>query len=119
VRGVFNVNIAAQAAAVAALSEPGWVEASVAHNKQWREWLRGQLESLGIKTVPSVGNFFLADFEDDARAIAADEYLKQRGIIVRRVAGYHLPTMLRITVGTEEECRLVAAALADFQAGTP
>ena len=26
VRGVFNVNIAAQAAAVAALAEPGWVE---------------------------------------------------------------------------------------------
>ena len=117
VRGVFNVNLAAQAAAVAALAEPGWVEMSVAHNTKWREWLRGQLESVGIATVPSVCNFFLADFGSAERANAANAYLKSRGIIVRGVAGYHLPTMLRITVGTEEECRLVAAALADFQAG--
>jgi histidinol-phosphate aminotransferase len=119
VRGVFNVNIAAQAAAVAALSEPGWVEMSVAHNTKWREWLRGQLESVGIATWPSVCNFFLADFGAAERANAANAYLKSRGIIVRGVAGYHLPTMLRITIGTEEECRLVAAALADFQAGKP
>jgi histidinol-phosphate aminotransferase len=117
VRGVFNVNLAAQAAAVAALAEPGWVEKSVAHNTKWREWLRGQLESVGIPTVPSVCNFFLADFGVAERANAANSYLKSRGIIVRGVAGYHLPTMLRITVGTEEECRLVAGALADFQAG--
>ena len=117
VRGVFNVNIAAQAAAVAALAEPGWVEMSVAHNTKWREWLRGQLESVGIATRPSVGNFFLADFGGAERANEANAYLKSRGIIVRGVAGYHLPTMLRITVGDEEECRLVAAALADFQAG--
>ena len=119
VRGVFNVNIAAQHAAVAALAEPGWVEMSVAHNIKWREWLMGQLNAVGIKTLPSVGNFFLADFENDARAKQANEYLKSRGIIVRGVAGYHLPTMLRITVGTEEECRLVAAALAEFQANVP
>lgn len=114
VRGVFNVNIAAQAAAAAALAEPGWVEASVAHNETWRGWLMAALGESGIRTVPSVGNFFLADFETPERAAAAFAHLKSRGLIVRAMGSYNLPQMLRITVGTEEECRLVAAALADF-----
>ena len=116
VRGVFNVNIAAQAAAVAALNEPGWVEASVAHNTQWRGWLMAELEKIGIKTLPSVGNFFLADFGTPAAADAANAHLKSRGLIVRAMGSYGLPHTLRITVGTEEECRLVAAALGDFMA---
>jgi histidinol-phosphate aminotransferase len=116
VRGVFNVNLAAQAAAVAALAEPGWVERSVAHTNEWREWLRAALEAAGIKTWPSVGNFFLADFTTAERAAAANAWLKARGIIVRAMGSYDLPHCLRITVGTEEECGLVADALKDFAA---
>lgn len=119
VRGVFNVNIAAQAAAVAALAEPGWVEASVAHNTKWRSWLMAALEQVGIKCWPSVGNFFLADFGSKAQADAANAHLKSRGIIIRAMGGYGLAQTLRITVGSEEDCRAVAAALADFMAGNP
>ncbi len=114
VRGVFNVNLAAQAAAVAALAEPGWVEASVAHNVQWRDWLMAALNTIGIKTWPSHGNFFLADFGTAERSAAANAYLMSRGLIVRAMNSYGLPQTLRITVGTEEECRMVAAALGDF-----
>lgn len=116
VRGVFNVNIAAQAAAVAALAEPGWVEMSVAHNAKWMEWLSAELTAAGIKVWPSVGNFFLADFGTAAKAEAANAHLKSRGLIVRAMGAYDLPQTLRITVGTEEECRLVASALGDFMA---
>ena len=116
VRGVFNVNLAAQAAAVAALAEPGWVERSVAHNIQWRAWLMAALEKAGIRTWPSHGNFFLADFGTVARAAAADAYLKARGVIVRAMGSYDLPHCLRITVGTEEECHIVAETLASFMA---
>ena len=116
VRGVFNVNIAAQAAAVAALAEPGWVERSVAHTAEWREKLRAALEAAGIKTWPSEGNFFLADFATAARADAANAWLKSRGIIVRAMGSYDLPHCLRITVGTAEECAMVADALRDFAA---
>lgn len=114
VRGVFNVNSAAQAAAVAALEEPGWVEASVAHNTKWRDWLTTSLHEMGIPTHPSAGNFFLADLSDDATAQAANLHLKSRGIIIRAMGSYNLAHTLRITVGTEEECRMVAAALGDF-----
>ena len=117
VRGVFNVNLAAQAAAVAALAEPGWVEASVAHNTKWRAWLADALEAVGIKVWPSHANFFLADFGTAERAAAANDTMLTRGLIVRAMGSYNLPQTLRITIGTEEECRMVAAALSDFMRG--
>ena len=114
VRGVFNVNLAAQAAAVAALAEPGWVEKCRAHNTAWRAKLAAALEAAGIKVWPSEGNFLLADFATPARATAADAFLKSRGIIVRGMAAYDLAHCLRITVGTAEECTLVAETLSAF-----
>jgi histidinol-phosphate aminotransferase len=41
----------------------------------------------------------------------------RRGIILRRVAAYGFPNALRLSVGTEEENRLVVAALAEFLGG--
>ena len=116
VRGVFNVNIAAQAAAVAALSESGWVERSVAHNTEWRARLATALQAAGITVWPSQGNFLLADFATPRKAKGADAFLRGRGIIVRCMAGYGLPHCLRITVGTAEECTMVADTLATFMA---
>ncbi len=116
VRSPFNVNIAAQAAAIAALAEPGWVERGRAHNRAWRAWLVDALTASGIKVWPSEGNFLLADFATPARAAAADAFLRGRGVIVRGMGAYALPHTLRITVGLEEECRLVAETLASFMA---
>ena len=114
VRGPFNVNAPAMAAGIAALAEPGWVETSVAHNAEWRERLTGSLRGLGLTVHPSEGNFILADFATAARAAAADEALRGRGLIVRAMRAYGLPHCLRITIGTAEECGLVEEALAAF-----
>ena len=111
VRAPFNVSLASQAAAVAALAEPGWVEHGRAHNTHWRAWLAAALEAAGVAVWPSEGNFLLADFGGTDAADAADAALKARGIVVRKMNSYALPHCLRITVGTEEECRLVAETL--------
>jgi len=116
VRGVFNVNLAAQAAAVAALAEPGWVEKNRAHNFIWRAKLAEALQAAGIKPWPTEGNFILADFATSERATGADAALKKSGIIVRAMGAYDLPHCLRITVGTEEECQMVADTLGAFMA---
>ncbi len=116
VRGPFNASVAAQEAGVAALAEPGWVENSRAANATERTRLTAVLSAAGIAVHPSEANFVLADFGTAARADAADAHLRQRGIIVRRVAGYGLPTCLRITVGLPEENNLVIAAMQDFPA---
>ena len=112
VRGPFNVNLAAQAAGIAALQEPGWLEASRRHNTEQRALLAAALEDAGIRVWPSEGNFVLADFGSPAGADAANEALRNRGVIVRAMRGYGLPECLRITVGTAEECALVVEVLA-------
>jgi histidinol-phosphate aminotransferase len=114
VRSPFNVSIAAQAAAIAALAEPGWVEKGRAHNAEYRPKLAAGLQAAGIKVWPSEGNFVLADFVTPERAKAADAHLRSRGVIARPVGGYGLPQCLRITVGTAEEVGIVIDTLAEF-----
>lgn len=116
VRGPFNVNAAAMAAGVAALAEKGWIEKSVAHNTEWRGKVTAALTAAGIKVWPSEGNFLLVDFGTAAKAKAADEAMKQRGLIVRAMGGYGLAQCLRITIGTAEECTMVIEALTAFMA---
>jgi len=117
VRGPFNVSVAAQTAAIAALAEPGWVEKGRDHNAEWRPKLAAGLQATGIKVWPSEGNFVLADFGTPERAKAADTFLRERGIIVRAVGGYGLPHCLRITVGLADEVEAVLAGLAAFMRG--
>jgi histidinol-phosphate aminotransferase len=117
VRGPFNVNAAAMAAGIAALAEPQWVERSVTHNTEWRARLSAALQEAGIAVHPSHGNFVLADFATAERSKAADAALRARGVIARGVGAYGLSHCLRITIGTAEECGMVAETLTAFQRG--
>jgi histidinol-phosphate aminotransferase len=114
VRGPFNVSVAAQAAAIAALAEPGWVEKGRAHNVEYRPKLTAGIQAAGLKVWPSEANFILVDLETTEAANAADAFLRINGIIVRKVAGYGLPHCLRVTVGTAEEVDLAINAFTEF-----
>jgi histidinol-phosphate aminotransferase len=114
VRGPFNVNAPAIAAGVAALSDRAHVEHAVAHNDKWLPWVASEIGKLGLEVTPSVANFVLIHFTSPETAIAADEHLKARGIILRRVAAYGLPNCLRMTIGTEDDNHKVVAALKSF-----
>jgi histidinol-phosphate aminotransferase len=116
-RPPFNVSATAAAAAIAALAEPGWVETGRAHNTRAREAMAVALRDAGLLVHPCVANFLLVDFETPERAVAADGFLRARGIIVRNVKSYGLPSCLRVTIGTDEECALLTAALKDFVNG--
>jgi histidinol-phosphate aminotransferase len=111
IRGPFNVNLPAQAAGVAALQDVASFDAARTHNDIWRPWLTEQLTKLGLTVTPSVANFLLVHFKD---AEAANQYLLKRGIITRKMVAYGLPKCLRISIGTEDECRAVAATVAAF-----
>jgi len=115
IRGPFNVSVAAQAAGVAAIEDTAAADRAREHNDIWRPWLTRELEALGLVLTPSVANFVLARFPGPPKhADAAWDFLRSRGILVRKVAVYHLPGHLRITIGTEAELRAVVAALAEF-----
>jgi len=114
VRGPFNVNAPALAAAQAAMNDTAYVDHCRSENARLRAWLADELHKIGVPSDPSEANFVLTHFESPEKAIACDEALKQRGLIVRRVANYALPNCLRITVGDELACRTVVSAIAEF-----
>ncbi|MCF4166737.1 histidinol-phosphate transaminase [Zavarzinia compransoris] len=119
VRGPFNTSIAAQAAGVASLRDTAFLEHARSHNAEWRAWLTARLTQMGLEVTPSVTNFLLVRFPDEAGRTAADAdaWLTARGILLRRVTAYGLPAHLRISIGTAEECEIAAAAIADFLRG--
>ncbi|MGH6969707.1 MAG: pyridoxal phosphate-dependent aminotransferase, partial [Stellaceae bacterium] len=115
VRNPFNVSSAAIAAGVAALDDVAAVDKARAHNDIWRPWLARELAALGLEIEPGVANFVLTHFPAKPKdADAAWNFLRRRGILVRKVGVYHLPEYLRITVGTEAEMRAAVAAVAEF-----
>jgi len=120
VRAPFNVNIAAQYAAVAALEDRAHTERSALHNDIWRTRLLQEIRALGLRADDSAGNFLLIHFPDVAGRTAADadRYLISRGLILRKLDSYKLPDCLRLTIGTEEANLAFLAALKTFVAAT-
>jgi histidinol-phosphate aminotransferase len=113
-RNPFNVSSLAQVAGLAALADGSFVARAQAHNVRWRAWLSDELRGLGLDVGESFCNFVLARFPDPDAADAADRHLKSRGIIVRKMGGYHLPEALRITVGAEDELQALVRALGEI-----
>ena len=118
VRSPFNVSAAAQAAGVAAVEDVEAFDRARAHNERWLSWFSERLAALGLALTPSVANFILARFPDDAakNADAAFDFLQSRGILTRKMGAYGLPQHLRITIGTGPEMETVAATIAEFMA---
>ena len=112
VRGTFNVTTTAQQAALAALADQAWIDRVREHTVTWRTWTTESLRDLGLDVPDSVGNFLLCRFRDAAAANAADAALRRRGLIVRKIGGYGLGESLRISIGTEDEMRLLVAGMA-------
>jgi histidinol-phosphate aminotransferase len=100
VRQPFNCNSLAQAAAVAALADEAFVARSVDLNRRGMAQLTAAFDSLGLRYLPSAGNFVLVHVGDGARVYTG---LLRRGVIVRPVANYGLPEWLRVTIGLPEE----------------
>ena len=100
VRQPFNVNCLAQVAAVAALADDEFVARSRALNTAGMMQVTQGLEKLGLRFIPSFGNFVSVQVGN-----AADVYqeLLKKGVIVRPVANYELPHYLRVSIGLAHE----------------
>ncbi|RWC68507.1 MAG: histidinol-phosphate transaminase [Mesorhizobium sp.] len=104
----FNVNAAAQTAAIAALADESWMKASASRVRAERVRTATALVGLGFRVAPSQTNFLFFDCKGDSSSLAAD--LLKQGIIVKawREAGYE--RYLRATIGLPaDNDRLIAA----------
>ena len=108
VRQPFNVNAAAQWAALAALDDLDHVKRSLDVNRQGLEYLEGEFRKLALEHVPSHGNFILVRVGKGQEVF---QQLLRQGVIVRPMGGYKFPEHVRVTVGTMEENRKFIEAL--------
>jgi len=117
IRGPFNVTSTGQRAAIAALADRSFVQASREHNRAERIRFAAAVEALGnhgLRAVPSEANFLLVLFEGALTAEAALTGLAERGYAVRHLPGQGLPQALRITIGTTEQMDAITAGLREM-----
>jgi histidinol-phosphate aminotransferase len=109
VRQPFNVNSAAQEAAIAALDDEAFVRRSRRVNAAGLKLLTRSFKKLGFEVVPSAANFVLVKVGDGD---AVFQRLQRAGVIVRPVRGYGLPEWIRVTVGTKAQNERLLALMA-------
>ena len=109
VRGPFNVNMLAQAAAVAALGDGEHLEHSLEVNAQGREQLYAAFDEMKLEYIPSQANFVLVNIGVDSQSVFND--LLREGVIVRTGTPFGLPNWVRVTVGTRAMNETFIAAL--------
>ncbi len=110
VRQPFNVNSVGQAAALASLDDEEHIERSRETNRLGLLQIGAGIAALGLRMIPSAGNFVLVDFGRPVGPIY--DSLLRTGVIVRPVANYGLPHHLRVTIGKPEQNTRVLQALA-------
>lgn len=101
VKEVFNVNSLAQAAALASINDPEYVERSIETNRRGKEYLCQEFKKLGLKYIPTQTNFILVDIGMDCQK--AYREMMKNGIIVRPGDIFGYPTFLRVSIGRPEE----------------
>jgi len=100
----------AQVGALAALADERHFEKTRRAVIDSREQLRQDLQALGFVVLPSAANFiFVRDAQHDAGEIAAR--LREQGIIVRHFMLPRIEQYLRISIGSESQCRTLVNAL--------
>lgn len=97
IRQPFNVNLVAQAGALAALDDTAHAEKTRRINSRGLRLYARTFRKLGLEFIRSGANFILVKVGDGQGVFAG---LQKLGVIVRPMGGYQLPEWVRISVGT-------------------
>jgi histidinol-phosphate aminotransferase len=108
-RTPFNVNRMAQAGALAALEETGFVRECVMRTVEERERVHARLAALGYVCSPSIANFSFFDAREDASELAGR--LLRYGVIVKPWREPGFSRHIRVSTGTTENNDQFLAAL--------
>jgi histidinol-phosphate aminotransferase len=114
VRGPFNVNALAQAAALASLADEGQVQRARECNAAGKAQLYAAVKDLGLICAPTEANFLLINVERDSKTVFGE--LLKRGVIVRTGDPFGMPQWLRVTIGTREMNERFISALREVLA---
>ena len=114
----FPVASSSAAAAMAALEDRAHTRHVHDANRRGRNWISKEMQSLGLSVIPSQGNFVLVHFPGAKKsANAAELFLRQDGIAVRRFASPAYRDYIRITIGHQRDLRVARDGVAKFLTG--
>lgn len=108
IRPPFNVNSAAQVICAEAIKDQGHIKNVVALNKEGRQYIYRELETLGLPYVKTNANFMLIKVGDGKKVF---EDMLKLGVIVRFLGGDRLKEYVRVSIGTKEENEIFINAL--------
>ncbi len=114
VRTPFNVNRAAQVAALAALNDEAFMAAAARETVGRRDRLRAALLGLrvpGLRIAPSSANFLFLDIGQPNAS--ANEALLTRGVLVKPWKETGFESFLRVSIGSDNENTRFIRALSD------
>jgi histidinol-phosphate aminotransferase len=97
----FPVNVAALAAAEAAVGDSKTMKLYVKNILRTRGWFEKELHKLSVNTYPSAGNFLLADFGPRGSEMCAQ--LFKEGVLLRDRAKDIGRGIVRVSIGTQKE----------------
>ncbi|MFS8501764.1 MAG: histidinol-phosphate transaminase [Caldicoprobacter sp.] len=109
VRGPFNVNAAAQAAALAALDDQEFVQRSIQINQEGKEYLYQAFEEMGLEYIPTHTNFIMVNVGRNSLEVFRD--LLYKGVIIRSGDIFDMDNWIRVTIGTPQQNRRFIEAL--------
>ena len=118
VKDSYNVGAVAARVGAAAIRDVPYTQRMVARIKASRTRLGDALAALGCRVWPSQANFLLVRPPGGEAERVARE-LEARGILVRYFGDRSLIDTLRITIGTDEEQRVLIEALGAILSGSP
>ncbi len=101
VKQPFNVNLIAQAAALAVLDDSKFINDTLKVNIEGKEFLYEFLDSKNISYLETQGNFIAAHLGDTAISLVKE--LESKGVIIRSLKSFGMPEWVRITIGTQHQ----------------
>lgn len=110
----YTLNMPSIVAGKAAIEDTEYFEEIVGRVKATRGWTASKLDSLGFTYFPSDTNFIFAKPPEGYSGEHVFEELKERGIYVRHFNKERITDHLRITIGTDEEMKILIQTLKEI-----
>jgi histidinol-phosphate aminotransferase len=84
-------------------------------NRELRAWFSDAMTALGLRVYPSQTNFVLLGFAGSGHSTAdCDDFLRRRGIAIRRFAAPAYADCIRVTIGRRADMQAARDAIARF-----
>ena len=97
----FNINLLGQKAALAAIDDKDFIEKSKSNNDKEKKFLNNEIKKLNFNPIESYTNFITFDTGKEGKVLF--DHMLKKGIIIRPLNAYKLPSYIRVSIGRHSE----------------